>query len=131
MVMVMGADYPIVKQTVLAGSCGAMRLPASSWQVGWGTRRRVKLSAFLPLSQRSAGHPISNLSASHQAPTVTLHISQFEGGSALSDFRVQQLLPALQDVHDRINGIAARFVHLVATAPGAQPDVLQRSFRHC
>jgi len=44
-----------------------------------------------------------------------LHISSFEGGSALSAFRVQQLLPVLQAVHDKINGLAARYVHLVAT----------------
>ncbi|MBK9440698.1 MAG: phosphoribosylformylglycinamidine synthase [Comamonadaceae bacterium] len=44
---------------------------------------------------------------------MTLHISQFEGGSALSPFRVQQLVPALQAIHDKINGVAARFVHLV------------------
>jgi len=52
---------------------------------------------------------------------VTLHISSFEGGSALSAFRVQQLLPGLQAIHDKISGIAARFVHLVAsdTAPDA------------
>ncbi|MDR3368330.1 phosphoribosylformylglycinamidine synthase [Rhodoferax sp.] len=46
---------------------------------------------------------------------MTLHISQFEGGSALSAFRVQQLLPGLQAVHDKISGIAARYVHLVAS----------------
>jgi phosphoribosylformylglycinamidine synthase len=46
---------------------------------------------------------------------VTLHISQFEGGSALSSFRIQQLLPSLQAVHDKINGVAARFVHLVTS----------------
>jgi phosphoribosylformylglycinamidine synthase len=46
---------------------------------------------------------------------VTLHISQFEGGSALSAFRVQQLLPALQTVHDKISGISGRHVHLVAS----------------
>jgi phosphoribosylformylglycinamidine synthase len=46
---------------------------------------------------------------------VTLHLTQFEGGSALSAFRVQQLLPSLQAVHDKINGIAARYVHLVAS----------------
>jgi phosphoribosylformylglycinamidine synthase len=44
---------------------------------------------------------------------VTLHISQFEGGSALSPFRVQQLVPAMQAIHDKISGVAARFVHLV------------------
>ena len=46
---------------------------------------------------------------------MTLHITQFEGGSALSSFRVQQLLPTLQAVHDKINGVAARFVHLVTS----------------
>jgi len=50
---------------------------------------------------------------------VTLHLSTFEGEpqglSALSEFRIQQLLPRLQAIHDRIAGISARFVHLVAT----------------
>jgi len=52
---------------------------------------------------------------------VTLHITQFEGSNALSSFRVQQLLPALQGVHDKITSISARFVHLVASdsAPDA------------
>ncbi len=55
------------------------------------------------------------------APIVTLHISQFEGGSALSDFRVQQLLPRLRAVHDKISGLAARYVHLVASLQQATP----------
>ncbi len=46
---------------------------------------------------------------------VTLHITQLEGGSALSSFRIQRLLPALQAIDERIGGAAARFVHLVAT----------------
>ncbi|ABE44502.1 phosphoribosylformylglycinamidine synthase [Polaromonas sp. JS666] len=50
---------------------------------------------------------------------MTLHLTTFEGEphgiNALSDFRVQQLLPRLQAVHDKIAGISARFVHLVAT----------------
>ncbi len=50
---------------------------------------------------------------------MTLHLTTFEGEahgiSALSDFRVQQLLPRLQAIHDKIVGINARFVHLVAT----------------
>ena len=46
---------------------------------------------------------------------MTLHISSFEGGNALSSFRVQQLLPALQGIHDKITGIAGRYIHLVAT----------------
>jgi phosphoribosylformylglycinamidine synthase len=45
---------------------------------------------------------------------VTLHITEFEGGNALSEFRVQQLLPRLQAIHDKVSGISARFVHLVA-----------------
>jgi len=45
---------------------------------------------------------------------VTLHITAFEGGNALSDFRLQQLLPRLQAVHPAITGVAARFVHLAA-----------------
>ena len=54
---------------------------------------------------------------------MTLHITQFEGGNALSDFRVQQLLPRLQGIHEKITGIAARFVHLVASdAPPAEAD---------
>ena len=50
---------------------------------------------------------------------MTLHLTTFEGEAhgikALSDFRVRQLLPQLQGIHDRIVGISARFVHLVAT----------------
>jgi phosphoribosylformylglycinamidine synthase len=45
------------------------------------------------------------------APVVTF----FEGGSALSDFRARQLLPRLQAVEPRIEGLSARFVHLVVT----------------
>nr|WP_295785069.1 phosphoribosylformylglycinamidine synthase [Rhodoferax sp.] len=52
---------------------------------------------------------------------MTLHITQFEGSNALSSFRVQQLLPTLQGIHEKISGISARFVHLVASdvAPDA------------
>ncbi|MDP2033572.1 MAG: phosphoribosylformylglycinamidine synthase [Polaromonas sp.] len=50
---------------------------------------------------------------------MTLHLTTFEGDahgiSALSDFRVQQLLPRLQAIEPQISGISARFVHLVAT----------------
>ena len=46
---------------------------------------------------------------------MTLHITQFDGGNALSAFRVQQLLPRLAAIHDRVQGISARFVHLVAS----------------
>ncbi len=51
---------------------------------------------------------------------MTLHITEFEGGNALSDFRIRQLLPRLAAIHDKVSGISARFVHLVAAdhAPG-------------
>jgi phosphoribosylformylglycinamidine synthase len=61
---------------------------------------------------------------------VTLHLTTFEGDahgiSALSDFRVQQLLPRLQAIHDKIVGISARFVHLVATEATPSPDLKNR-----
>ncbi|WP_422289942.1 phosphoribosylformylglycinamidine synthase [Hydrogenophaga sp.] len=53
-------------------------------------------------------------------PTVTLLLRFFEGGNAVSDFKVQQLLPRLQAVSDKINGISARFVHLASF--DAEPD---------
>jgi len=46
---------------------------------------------------------------------VSLHITTFEGASALSDFRMAQLLPRLVKISPHIQGIAARYVHLVAT----------------
>jgi len=56
---------------------------------------------------------------------VTLHISFFEGGNALSDFRIQQLLPRLAQISPNIQGLAARFVHLVATEQPLQGDQQQ------
>ncbi|UCU97694.1 phosphoribosylformylglycinamidine synthase [Acidovorax radicis] len=46
---------------------------------------------------------------------MTLHMTTLAGGNALSTFRAQQLQPALEAIHPKISGIAARFVHLVAT----------------
>ena len=54
---------------------------------------------------------------------MTLHITQFEGANALSSFRTQQLLPRLQRIHDKIVGLHARYVHLVAS--DAEPAPLQ------
>ena len=51
---------------------------------------------------------------------MTLHIHFFEGGNALSEFRIQQLLPRLVQISPHIQGLAARFVHLVATE-GPEP----------
>ncbi|WP_332824452.1 phosphoribosylformylglycinamidine synthase [Ramlibacter sp.] len=45
---------------------------------------------------------------------MSLHITEFEGGKALSEFRIQQLLPRLKAVHPKIAGLAARYIHLVA-----------------
>jgi phosphoribosylformylglycinamidine synthase len=43
---------------------------------------------------------------------VSLHLRFFDGGNAVSDFKVQQWLPRLTAIHDSITGISARFVHL-------------------
>jgi phosphoribosylformylglycinamidine synthase len=78
-----------------------------------------------PVSGRFVPH--ANPLHPNKASTVTLHITQFDGGNALSAFRVQQILPRLVAVHDCINGLFARHVHLVASvaAPsGADRDKL-------
>ncbi len=46
---------------------------------------------------------------------MSLHIRPFEGGNALSDFRVQQLLPRSTAISEHIKGLSARYVHLAAT----------------
>ncbi|MDB5912114.1 MAG: purL, partial [Ramlibacter sp.] len=55
---------------------------------------------------------------------MSLHITEFEGGQALSEFRIQQLLPRLKAVHPKIAGLAARHVHLVAGDHA--PDAAER-----
>ena len=57
---------------------------------------------------------------------MTLHLTTLEGGNALSSFRAQQLQPALRAIHPRIEGIAARFVHLVATDAAPTPAEQER-----
>ena len=57
---------------------------------------------------------------------MTLHISSFEGSNALSSFRAQQLMPALQAVSDKVTGISARFVHLVATESPVEAPLAQQ-----
>jgi phosphoribosylformylglycinamidine synthase len=57
---------------------------------------------------------------------MTLHITAFEGGTALSDFRVRQLLPRLQAIQPKIAGLAARFVHLVASDHPLAPQERER-----
>jgi phosphoribosylformylglycinamidine synthase len=51
---------------------------------------------------------------------VSLHLCFFDGGNAISDFKVQSLLPRLQAVCDKISGVSARYVHLASF--DAQPD---------
>ncbi|PTT87152.1 phosphoribosylformylglycinamidine synthase, partial [Pelomonas sp. HMWF004] len=46
---------------------------------------------------------------------LTPHLTHFEGGTALSDFRAQALLARLQEVSARITAISARAVHWVWT----------------
>ena len=48
------------------------------------------------------------------------------GGNALSTFRAQQLQPALEAIHPKISGIAARFVHMVATDAAPTPAEQER-----
>ena len=48
-------------------------------------------------------------------PSVSLHLSIFEGGNALSNFRVQQLLPRLAAMAPQIKGLSARYMHLAAS----------------
>ena len=57
---------------------------------------------------------------------MTLHLTQFEGGNALSSFRAQQLLTDLAAIHPKITGISARFVHLVATEAAPTAEQAQR-----
>jgi len=45
---------------------------------------------------------------------VSLHLRTFDGGNAISDFKVLQLLPRLAALSDKITGLSARFVHLAA-----------------
>ncbi|MDO9029089.1 MAG: phosphoribosylformylglycinamidine synthase [Hydrogenophaga sp.] len=51
---------------------------------------------------------------------MTLHLRFFDGGNAVSDFKVQQILPRLQGISDKITGLSARFVHLASF--DAEPD---------
>ena len=52
---------------------------------------------------------------------MSLHLRTFDGGNAISDFKVQQLLPRLAALSDKITGLSARFVHLAAF--DGEPDV--------
>ena len=55
-----------------------------------------------------------------------MHIHFFDGGNALSDFRVRQLLPRLQAVNAGVESIRARHVHLVGFDQAPNADELDR-----
>jgi phosphoribosylformylglycinamidine synthase len=55
--------------------------------------------------------------------TSPKHLSHFEGGSALSGFRIRALLPRLQAVCARVESVSARYVHWVwSDAPLARAE---------
>ena len=45
---------------------------------------------------------------------MSLHLRFLDGGNAISDFKVQQILPRLAGISDKITGLTARFVHLAS-----------------
>ena len=53
---------------------------------------------------------------------MSLHISIFEGGNALSPFRIQQILPLLQAISPQITDLHARYVHLAASTDPLQSN---------
>ena len=57
---------------------------------------------------------------------MTQHIHFFEGGKALSDFRIRQLLPQLQAVAPAVASVQARYVHLAGFAAEPPAAELQR-----
>jgi len=59
-------------------------------------------------------------------PSPFLHLSPFEGGAALSDFRAVALLARLQEVEPSISALSARHVHWVATDQAPDEGLRQR-----
>jgi len=57
---------------------------------------------------------------------VSLHLRFFEGGNAVSDFKVQQLLPRLAGISEKITSLSARFVHLASFDGEPDAATLQR-----
>jgi phosphoribosylformylglycinamidine synthase len=55
---------------------------------------------------------------------VTQHIHFFDGGNALSGFRIGQLLPRLQAVNAAVQSIAARYVHVAGFDAPPSADAL-------
>ena len=91
----------------------------------------VKIPGLHGWPQSAAAAGLLDLTRPPADPTVTLPVNPspiapvvtvFEGGNALSDFRARQLLPALQAVEPRIEGVARPL-----RAPGRGP--MRRSTR--
>jgi len=57
---------------------------------------------------------------------LTPHLTHFEGGNALSDFRAQALLARLQAVNARISAVSARAVHWVWTDAPLDAEARER-----
>ena len=57
---------------------------------------------------------------------MTLHLRFFDGGNAVSDFKVQQILPRLAGISDKITGLSARFVHLASFDAAPDAATLER-----
>ncbi len=57
---------------------------------------------------------------------MSLHLRFLDGGNAVSDFKVQQFLPRLAGISDKITGLSTRFVHLAAFDGDPGPATLRR-----
>jgi phosphoribosylformylglycinamidine synthase len=59
---------------------------------------------------------------------VTLQTLILEGGNALSDFRIQQLVPRLQAICPNVMGLSGRYLHLVASVTSLE-DTAQQTLK--
>jgi phosphoribosylformylglycinamidine synthase len=57
---------------------------------------------------------LNSISNTQNSIPSRTQIRTFEGSNALSAFRIQQLLPRLQAISDKISHVSAKFVHLAA-----------------
>ena len=67
-----------------------------------------------------------SLTASRTGRILSLHVSFFDGGNALSPFRSRQVLARLQAVDDSVQSVVARHVHVVATDQAPQLQLRER-----
>ncbi|WP_439519025.1 phosphoribosylformylglycinamidine synthase [Hydrogenophaga sp.] len=57
---------------------------------------------------------------------MSLHLRTFDGGAAISGFKVQQILPRLAGISDKITSLSARFVHIAAFQGEPDAATVQR-----